>query len=53
MFSINKNNENSIEDYSVYVISYLLNGYIHLYWTGPLTFASYNGGNIISTLRII
>jgi hypothetical protein len=39
---INKNNENNIEDYIAYLISNLLNGDIHLYCTGPSTFASYS-----------
>ena len=66
IFSIKKNNENNIEDYITYVISNLSNGYIHLYWTGPSTFAPYSkcmgrcsmeskkdGGNIISSLHIV
>jgi hypothetical protein len=64
-FSINKNNENSIEDYIAHIISNLSNGYIHLYWTRPPTFALYgkclskcsiesknDGGNIISSFYI-
>ena len=53
-------------NYITTVIFNHLNGYIHLYWTGPLTFAS-NGkcmgrcsielkndrGNIISRLHIV
>jgi hypothetical protein len=66
MFSINKNNENNIEDYIAYVISNFSNGYIHLYEIGPSTFASYgkwmgrcfmksktDGKNIISSLHIV
>ena len=53
-------------NYIASVISNLSNGYIHLYWTSPLTFASndkcmdrcfmkskHNGGNIISSLHIV
>ena len=66
MFSINKNNENNIEDYIAYVISNFSNGSIHLYEIGPSTFASYgkwkgrcfmksktDGRNIISSLHIV
>jgi hypothetical protein len=55
-----------IMNYIETVISNLSNGYIHLYWTGPSTFASYDkfigrcfieskndGGNIISSLHIV
>ena len=53
-------------NYIATVISNLSNGYIHLYWTGPLTFTSNgkctgrcsiesknDGGNIISSLHIL
>ena len=55
-----------IVNYIATVISNLLNGYIHLYWTGPPTFTSNgkctgrysiesknDGGNIISSLHIV
>jgi len=55
-----------IVNYIATIISNLLNGYIHLYWTGPLTFTLYdkcmdrcsiesknNVGNIISSLHIV
>ena len=53
-------------NYIATVISNRLNGYIHLYWTGPPTFASNgrctgrcsiesknDGGNIISSLHSV
>jgi len=53
-------------NYITTVISNLSNGYIHLYWIGPLTFTSNgkctdrcsiesknDGGNIISSLHIV
>lgn len=53
-------------NYIATIISNLLNGYIHLYWTGPLTFTSNdkcmgtcsielknNRGDIISSLHIV
>jgi len=55
-----------IMNYIAIIISNLSNGYIHLYWTGPPTFTSYdkcmgrcsiksknNGGNIILSLHIV
>ena len=54
-----------IFNYNACVISNISNGYIHLYWTKPLNFASYDkcmgrcsieskndGGNIISSLQL-
>ena len=55
-----------VMNYIATIISNLSNEYIHLYWTGPPTFASYDkcmgrcsieskndGGNIISSLHIV
>jgi len=66
IFSIKKNKILLYMNYIVTVISNRSNGYIHLYWTGPPTFASNdrcmgrcsiesknNRGNIISSLHNI
>jgi len=66
-YQLKKSNEKTfIMNYIATIISNLSNGYIHLYWTGPPTFTSYdicmgrcsiesknNGGNIISSLHIV
>jgi len=61
---IKKDKKNN--NYDAYVIFNFSNGYIHLYWTGPLTFdlngkcmgkcsinSKNNGENIISSLHIV